>query len=167
MATRSFRLGTTHGLTLHAHSLLCRHTLIGSGDKHLENTWLHWKTKATLWAMSNRGYQVKQQLIIYTTASNGSLGSRVDEERSEVRKLMRPATRESSSFWTHIAPDRSRVGSACLSINNTQQLLAIVVVGGHWYFLRRMSNGIECLGLHRVSHLKWIGDSWLQLSGRQ
>ncbi len=33
-----------------------------------------------------------------TTASNGSLGSRVDEERSELRKLMRPATRESSSL---------------------------------------------------------------------
>ena len=43
-------------------------------------------------------YQVKQNINYNTTASNGSLGSRVDEERSELRKLMRPATRESSSL---------------------------------------------------------------------
>jgi len=39
------------------------------------------------------------------TLDNGSLGSRIDEERSEMRYVMRIAqTRESLNLWTHIAP---------------------------------------------------------------
>lgn len=53
-------------------------------------------TKVNL--VNNYYYQVKQLINLNTTVSNGSLGSRVDEERSELRKLMRPATRESSSL---------------------------------------------------------------------
>ena len=40
----------------------------------------------------------------FTTFSNGSLGSRNDEERSEMRYVMWIADfRESSNLWTHIA----------------------------------------------------------------
>ena len=40
---------------------------------------------------------------IETTFDNGSLGSRNDEERSEMRYVMWIAFRESSNLWTHIA----------------------------------------------------------------
>jgi hypothetical protein len=40
-----------------------------------------------------------------TTFNNGSLGSRIDEERSELRYVMWIAEfSESSNLWTHIAP---------------------------------------------------------------
>ena len=40
-----------------------------------------------------------------TTFNNGSLGSRIDEERSEMRYVMWIAEfSESSNLWTHIAP---------------------------------------------------------------
>ena len=43
-------------------------------------------------------------LNLYTTFSNGYLGSCNDEERSEMRYVMRIAEfRESSNLWTHIA----------------------------------------------------------------
>jgi len=46
-----------------------------------------------------------QKALNYTTFSNGCLGSHHDEERSEMRYVMRIAgPRESSKFWTHIAP---------------------------------------------------------------
>ena len=39
-----------------------------------------------------------------TTFNNGSLGSRIDEERSEMRYVMWIAEfSESSNLWTHIA----------------------------------------------------------------
>lgn len=42
---------------------------------------------------------------IFKTFNNGSLGSRIDEERSEMRYVMWIAEfRESSNLWTHIAP---------------------------------------------------------------
>ena len=42
--------------------------------------------------------------LMYTTFSNGRLGSHNDEERSEMRYVMRIArSRESSKLWTHMA----------------------------------------------------------------
>ena len=42
---------------------------------------------------------------IFKTFNNGSLGSRIDEERSEMRYVVWIAEfRESSNLWTHIAP---------------------------------------------------------------
>ena len=44
-------------------------------------------------------------LKIYTTFNNGSLGSCIDEERSQMRYLVRIAwICESSSIWTQLAP---------------------------------------------------------------
>lgn len=43
--------------------------------------------------------------LIVKTFNNGSLGSRIDEERSEMRYVIWIADiRESSNLWTHIAP---------------------------------------------------------------
>ena len=43
-------------------------------------------------------------LMIKTTFNNGSLGSRIDEERSELRYVMWIAEfSESSNLWTHLA----------------------------------------------------------------
>ena len=51
-----------------------------------------------------------------TTFSNGYLGSRNDEERSEMRYVMRIAEfSESSKFWTHIALPGYAWEHACLS----------------------------------------------------
>ena len=45
-----------------------------------------------------------QRRKCHTTFSNGCLGSHNDEERSEMRYVMRSAnSRESSNLWTHIA----------------------------------------------------------------
>ena len=53
------------------------------------------------WKHLRRNQFTKQKR---TTLSNGYLGSRNDEERSEMRYVMRIAeSSESSSFWTHIA----------------------------------------------------------------
>jgi len=42
--------------------------------------------------------------MIKTTFNNGSLGSRIDEERSELRYVMWIAEfSESSNLWTHLA----------------------------------------------------------------
>ena len=47
---------------------------------------------------------VKAIPIPWTTVNNGYLGSRNDEERSEMRYVMRIAElSESSNFWTQIA----------------------------------------------------------------
>ena len=44
------------------------------------------------------------EIILNTTFNNGSLGSRIDEERSEMRYVMWIAEfSESSNLWTHIA----------------------------------------------------------------
>ena len=46
-----------------------------------------------------------QLYAINTTFNNGSLGSRIDEERSEMRYVMWIAEfSESSNLWTHLAP---------------------------------------------------------------
>ena len=47
--------------------------------------------------------EIKKSQMIRITFSNGSLGSRNDEERSEMRYVMWIADRESSNLWTHIA----------------------------------------------------------------
>ena len=51
-----------------------------------------------------------------TTFSNGFLGSRIDEERSEMRYVMWIAElSESSNFWTHLALSWTYIRRACLS----------------------------------------------------
>ena len=58
------------------------------------------------WGMSEGGAQsyFTHKLIQTTTLSNGCLGSGNDEERSEMRYVMRIAElSESSNFWTQIA----------------------------------------------------------------
>jgi len=52
-----------------------------------------------------------------TTFSGGCLGSHNDEERSEMRYVMRIARpRESLKFWTHIALLGSSQEHVCLSV---------------------------------------------------
>jgi hypothetical protein len=54
-----------------------------------------------------------------TTFSNGFLGSRIDEERSEMRYVMWIAElSESSNFWTHLALFSYSEEHACLSVAN-------------------------------------------------
>jgi hypothetical protein len=55
----------------------------------------------------------------WTTLSDGYLGSRTDEERSEMRYVMRIAEfSESSSFWTQIALSGKPWEHASLSIGS-------------------------------------------------
>ena len=64
---------------------------------------------------------------IITTFDNGSLGSRNDEERSEMRYVVWIAEfRESSNLWTHIALN---LGWVCLSEN---LLISSPFLGGIW-----------------------------------
>ena len=70
-------------------------------------------TLTIIWIRMRRGAELSRTAaapirvnhnVIYTTFSNGCLGSHIDEERSEMRYVMRIARlRESSKFWTHIA----------------------------------------------------------------
>ena len=62
------------------------------------------------------------------TFSNGCLGSHNDEERSEMRYVLRIACfRESSKFWTQLAPF---IGYICWSICFLQQYQS------NWYMCR-------------------------------
>ena len=57
-----------------------------------------------------------------TTLSNGYLGSRNDEERSEMRYVMRIAEfSESSNFWTQMALSGYAQEHASLSIGSIYQ----------------------------------------------
>ena len=62
---------------------------------------LHWVTETNTTKQLYNSLTIKIKLI--TTFDNGSLGSRNDEERSEMRYVMWIAFRESSNLWTHIA----------------------------------------------------------------
>jgi hypothetical protein len=63
-----------------------------------------------------------------TTVSNGYLGSRNDEERSEMRYVMRIAEfSESSNLWTHIALLHSRQEYASFSIGSPTSILRSAV----------------------------------------
>ena len=62
-----------------------------------------------------------------TTFNSGYLGSRIDEERSEMRYVVWIAEfRESSNFWTHIAPKVFR-RHACLSVSDPLTILLLLV----------------------------------------
>ena len=66
-----------------------------SGVLTFISTFLFWTT------LSEKYYEY---LILNTTFNNGSLGSRIDEERSEMRYVMWIAEfSESSNLWTQIA----------------------------------------------------------------
>ena len=66
---------------------------------------------------SEQGEYVVEQIIFVTTFSNGCLGSHYDEERSEMRYVMRIARpRESQNFSTHIALSGFSREYACLSV---------------------------------------------------
>ena len=62
------------------------------------------------------------------TASNGSLGSRNDEERSEMRYVMRIAEySESSNFWTQIAlPGTPGSIPVSVSVDTTRKSLLLL-----------------------------------------
>ena len=83
---------------------------------------------------------------VYTTFSNGCLGSHNDEERSEMRYVMRIAgPRESSKFWTHIVLPGYAWLHARLSVLVPH--LAVTLVCWHariWYCLCTIFN--HCTG---------------------
>ena len=67
-----------------------------------------------------------------TTLSSGFLGSRNDEERSEMRYVMRIAEfNESSNLWTQVAVCFA-AHHASLSIMYTKTLLRFVTLEGEW-----------------------------------
>ena len=83
------------------------------------------------------------------TPNSGYLGSRNDEERSEMRYAVRIAEfRESSELWTHIAPQGIpwsmfvSVASEHLPQGPTRPLNKGLLVGANW-----------ARGLERTSHL--------------
>ena len=78
------------GLTLPTYEAKCNY-LLCTGSARLCPAW---RTTLDLTEVS---------IKIETTFDNGSLGSRNDEERSEMRYVMWIAFRESSNLWTHIA----------------------------------------------------------------
>ena len=92
--------------------------------------------------------------IFFTTFSDGCLGSRNDEERSEMRYVMRIAEfSESSNLWTHIALPLTREHS-CLSVCSL--LLCLSQYVG------------ELFGISRLRHLKSSAKSFLHVStGKQ
>ena len=65
-----------------------------------------------------------------TTFSDGCLGSRNDEERSEMRYVMRIAEySESSNFWTQIAlPGTPGSIPVSVSVDTTRKSLFVVLV---------------------------------------
>lgn len=79
-------------------------------------------------------YSVKTNFVmklkIFKTFNNGSLGSRIDEERSEMRYVMWIAEfRESSNLWTHIAPLGIPGGMPVWASFPSQTIL----FGSEWY----------------------------------
>ena len=74
-----------------------------------------------------------------TNFSNGCLGSHNDEERSEMRYVLRIAKpRESSKLWTHIALLGSPRQHACLSVSkphsarDDDELIVVIALSGFW-----------------------------------
>ena len=66
-------------------------------------------------------------VTIHITFSDGYLGSRNDEERSEMRYVMRIAEfSESSKFWTHIALSGYSWKYVCLSACSSQSPFVVV-----------------------------------------
>jgi hypothetical protein len=64
-----------------------------------------------------------------TTFSSGCLGSHIDEERCELRYVMRIAEfSESSKFWTHIALSGYAWKYACISVRTSNLPLFFGVV---------------------------------------
>ena len=81
----------------------------------------------------------KEWIMFIKTASNGSLGSRNDEERSEMRYVMRIAgPRESSKFWTHIA-----------LLGNAQEHAYLSVPKPHSTTRYSLNDSASCVGLWR------------------
>ena len=75
---------------------------------------------------------------INTTFNNGSLGSRIDEERSEMRYVMWIAEfSESSNLWTHLAPFGIPRGTPVWVSWHSQNLLGFFDQEGFglWRFL--------------------------------
>ena len=67
----------------------------------------NWSSICSFFLFCNETERVQQQkyvIMLLYTFSNGCLGSHNDEERSEMRYVMRIAeSSESSKFWTHLA----------------------------------------------------------------
>jgi len=64
-----------------------------------------------------RGEKNKKKIL--TTFNGGSLGSCIDEERSELRYVMWIAEfSESSNLWTHIALQSNKLQHVCLSVRS-------------------------------------------------
>ena len=84
---------------------------------------------------------------VKTILSNGYLGSRNDEERSEMRYVMRIAEfSESSNLWTQIALDGNAVKHTSLSIAFTSARLRV----GKWVFRCFGSGSLE---VHELDYL--------------
>ena len=92
-----------------------------------------------------------QCMTIPTTFSNGCLGSHNDDERSEMRYVMRIAKlRESLKFWTHIAPSGNAWGHTYLSVyipHSSQWCMSCMFAGdGLWFWtLRKRPSLLECI----------------------
>ena len=78
---------------------------------------------------------------LYTTFNSGCLGSHIDEERCELRYVMRIAEfSESSKFWTHIALPGYAWEYACISVRKSNLPFFFCVVsdwnGRMWSVLK-------------------------------
>ena len=94
-------------------------------------------------------------MTIPTTFSNGCLGSHNDDERSEMRYVMRIAKlRESLKFWTHIAPSGNAWGHTYLSVyipHSSQWCMSCMLL--------EMDYGFECCAsdlLYLNVYGKWV-----------
>jgi hypothetical protein len=84
-----------------------------------------------------------------TTFNNGSLGSRIDEERSELRYVMWIAEfSESSNLWTHLAPFGIPKGMPVwVSLNSQLQRFILLKLGCWRTFagIYSMSAPLKCI----------------------
>ena len=94
--------------------------------------------------------------LIPTTFSNGCLGSHNDDERSEMRYVMRIAKlRESLKFWTHIAPSGNAWGHTYLSVYIPHSSHMIVYGDGLWLWWRQAICCYLNLNVYGVSYTFW------------
>ena len=99
-------------------------------------------------------------LKINTTFNNGSLGSRIDEERSELRYVMWIAEfSESSNLWTHIAPSSILEGMpvwvSLIYQPNWDVILCLVL--GWWRLLESTSAPFKCIS--RTLYQLWFDNN--------
>ena len=94
--------------------------------------------------------------LMSTTFSNGCLGSHNDEERSEMRYVMRIAgPRESLNFWTHIAlPGYARL-HASLSVCGPHSAITLVMSCNMVLLCLEQSFTKICWTLVAITH-HWI-----------